>query len=48
MTLACNSHLLLDLPIFFAPVAVMAGWLVYMTRRDRRRDRRRRTAATQG
>ena len=35
------GHVLVDLPIFFGPVAVLSLWILYMSRRDRSRSRRR-------
>ena len=35
--LACSGHLLIDLPIFFGPVAVLGGWMALTVRKDRRR-----------
>ena len=35
--LACSGHLLVDLPIFFGPVAVLGGWMALTVRKDRRR-----------
>jgi hypothetical protein len=37
-TLACSGHVLLDLPIFMGPVVLLVGWLLFVTRRDRRRE----------
>jgi hypothetical protein len=37
-TLACSGHVLLDLPVFMGPVVLLVGWLLYVTRRDRRRE----------
>ncbi len=37
-SLACTGHVLLDLPIFFGPVALLTGWVLYIARRDRRRE----------
>lgn len=34
------GHVLVDLPIFFGPVAVLSIWLVVITRRDRRNRER--------
>lgn len=39
VTLACTGHVLLDLPIFMGPVVILVGWLLFVTRRDRRRER---------
>ena len=33
------GHVLIDLPIFFGPVAVIGGWMALTVRRDRRRRR---------
>jgi hypothetical protein len=33
------GHILIDLPLFLGPVAVLAGWIVVTVRRDRRRGR---------
>lgn len=38
-TLACSGHVLLDLPVFMGPVVVLVGWLLFVTRRERRRER---------
>lgn len=35
------GHVLVDLPIFFGPVAVLSLWILVVSRRDRRRSRRR-------
>jgi hypothetical protein len=37
------GHVLIDLPIFFGPVAVLAGWITLVARRDRRRTAARAT-----
>jgi len=37
--LACAGHLLLDVPIFVGPVALLTGWVLYIARRERRRER---------
>jgi hypothetical protein len=37
-TLACSGHVLLDLPVFMGPVVLLVGWLLFVTRRDRRRE----------
>jgi hypothetical protein len=34
------GHVLVDLPIFFGPVAVLSLWILVVSRRDRRRSRR--------
>jgi hypothetical protein len=39
LPLACSGHILIDLPIFMGPVVVLAGWLLLMTRRARKRER---------
>lgn len=39
VNLACAGHVLLDLPIFMGPVVILVGWLLFVTRRDRRRER---------
>ena len=36
--LACSGHVLLDLPIFMGPVVILVGWLLFVTRRERRRE----------
>jgi hypothetical protein len=38
--LAHFGHVLVDLPIFFGPVAVLTIWILMVGRRDRRRSRR--------
>ncbi|HEV3230423.1 MAG TPA: hypothetical protein VGY97_13185 [Solirubrobacteraceae bacterium] len=38
--LAHFGHVLVDLPIFFGPVVALTGWILFITRRDRRRQRR--------
>jgi hypothetical protein len=38
--IACTGHVLLDLPIFFGPVAVISAWILLVNRRDRRRAQR--------
>jgi hypothetical protein len=40
--LAHFGHVLVDLPIFFGPVAVLTIWILMVSRRDRRRSRQRR------
>jgi hypothetical protein len=37
--LAHFGHVLVDLPIFFGPVAGLTAWILLVTRRDRRRQR---------
>jgi len=39
--LAHFGHVLVDLPIFFGPVAVLTLWILVINRRDRRRSRQR-------
>jgi hypothetical protein len=39
--LAHFGHVLVDLPIFFGPVAVLSIWILTVSRRDRRRSKRR-------
>lgn len=39
--LAHFGHVLIDLPIFFGPVAVLSIWILAITRRDRSRSKRR-------
>jgi hypothetical protein len=34
------GHVLVDLPIFFGPVAVLTAWILLVRQRDRRRSRR--------
>jgi hypothetical protein len=34
--LAHFGHVLIDLPIFFGPVAVLSIWILLVTRKDRR------------
>jgi hypothetical protein len=34
------GHVLIDLPIFFGPVAVLTLWLLMVSRRDRKRSKR--------
>jgi hypothetical protein len=36
------GHVLVDLPIFFGPVAVLTLWILMVGRRDRRQQRSRR------
>jgi len=43
--LAHFGHVLVDLPIFFGPVFGLTMWILYVTRRDRRREKRRRRPA---
>lgn len=38
MTLACASHLLVDLPLFGGPVLLVAAAALVMARRERKRD----------
>ncbi|MBX5468371.1 MAG: hypothetical protein IRZ21_00550 [Thermoleophilaceae bacterium] len=38
LPLAHAGHVLVDLPIFLGPVAVLAAWLAFMRRRDARMD----------
>jgi hypothetical protein len=40
--LAHMGHVLVDLPIFFGPVAVLSLWILAVSRRDRRQRGRRR------
>lgn len=35
------GHVLVDLPVFFGPVAVLSIWILAVSRRDRRRSKRR-------
>ena len=35
ITLACAGHVLIDLPVFGGPVAMLVGWVLYMVRRER-------------
>jgi hypothetical protein len=37
LPLAHAGHVLIDLPIFLGPVLVLTLWIVWQTRRDRRR-----------
>jgi hypothetical protein len=37
LVLAHLGHVLIDLPVFFGPVAVLGGWMLMTVRRDRRR-----------
>jgi hypothetical protein len=39
ITIACAGHVLVDLPIFMGPVVMLVGWLLFVTRRERRRER---------
>jgi len=39
--LAHFGHVLVDLPIFFGPVAVLGIWILAITRRDRSRSERK-------
>jgi hypothetical protein len=41
LSLACSGHVLVDLPIFLGPVAVLGGWMLMTVRRDRRTRRTR-------
>ena len=34
------GHVLIDLPIFFGPVAVITLWILMINRRDRKRSKR--------
>ena len=36
--IACTGHVLLDLPVFMGPVVMIVGWLLYIARRDRKRN----------
>ena len=38
--LAHFGHVLVDLPIFFGPVAVLSIWILVISRRDRSRSKR--------
>ncbi|HEY7630862.1 MAG TPA: hypothetical protein VH817_09185 [Thermoleophilaceae bacterium] len=38
--LAHMGHVLVDLPIFFGPVAVLTLWILMVGRRDRKRSKR--------
>jgi hypothetical protein len=40
--LAHAGHLLIDIPLFLGPVAILAGALIISTRRERRRTREQR------
>jgi hypothetical protein len=42
LPLAHFGHVLVDLPIFFGPVAVLSLWLLVVSRRDRGRRKRER------
>jgi hypothetical protein len=33
------GHVLIDLPIFFGPVAVLTLWILMVNRRDRKRSK---------
>jgi hypothetical protein len=33
------GHILIDLPIFFGPVAALGAWMLVTVRKDRRRHR---------
>lgn len=35
------GHVLVDLPIFFGPVAVLTLWILVVSRKDRRRSKQR-------
>ena len=35
------GHVLVDLPIFFGPVAVLSLWILLVSRKDRRRSKGR-------
>jgi uncharacterized iron-regulated membrane protein len=39
LPLACSGHVLLDLPIFFGPVFLLTAWILWMSRREKRRRR---------
>jgi len=39
--LAHFGHVLIDLPIFFGPVAVLSLWILLVSRKDRRRAKGR-------
>jgi len=34
--IAHMGHVLIDLPIFFGPVVLLSGWILYMTRKGRK------------
>jgi hypothetical protein len=38
--LAHFGHVLIDLPVFFGPAFGLTVWILYLTRRDRRRQPR--------
>jgi hypothetical protein len=38
ITLAHAGHLLIDIPLFGGPVFILAGALIWSTRRERRRE----------
>jgi hypothetical protein len=38
--LAHFGHVLVDLPIFFGPVALLTLWILVISRRDKARSRR--------
>jgi hypothetical protein len=37
-TLACAGHVLIDLPVFGGPVLMLAAWILYIVRRERRQE----------
>jgi hypothetical protein len=39
LPLAHFGHVLVDLPIFFGPVALLSLWILVISRRDRRRSK---------
>lgn len=39
--LAHMGHVLMDLPIFFGPVAVLTLWILAVGRKDRKRSKER-------
>jgi hypothetical protein len=39
--LAHFGHVLIDLPIFFGPVALLTLWILAVNRKDRRRSKQR-------
>jgi hypothetical protein len=40
IALACASHVLIDLPLFGAPVLILGGGVLWTARQERRRGRR--------
>ena len=38
LSLACAGHVLIDLPVFGGPIVMLVGWIMYVVKRERRRE----------